>query len=294
MVSRVCRVVLFKNPLATSIKSFLDPRGTIRCSSIASTAVEERKVRVKDVEINYARTGSGEHPVLLLPGALGTIWTDFKPQIEGLDKNKLTIVAWDPPGYGKSRPPDRKYPDDFFDKDADYAHELMKVLGFPRFSLVGWSDGGITSLILAAKNPQSVRKMVVLGANAYILPHESKTYESIKNIDTWSERMKAPLMAIYGEDYFRKTWAAWVEAMINLFEKNNGDLCRDSVARIVCPTLIVHGKKDVMVDGEHAEYLKNNISNSQLEIFEKGSHNLHLRYHEEFNQLVTRFLLGNS
>lgn len=108
----------------------------------------------------------------------GTIWTDFRPQMEKLDVNKLTIVAWDPPGYGKSRPPNRTFPDDFFQRDATWAHNLMKTLGYSKFSLIGWSDGGITSLVLSAAYPDSIRKMVVFGANSYIHPDETKIYES--------------------------------------------------------------------------------------------------------------------
>ncbi|XP_074103127.1 valacyclovir hydrolase-like [Cotesia typhae] len=263
----------------------------VRNLSITSTRLEEKKINIDGIDINYLKTGAGSHPVLLLPGAVGTIWTDFKPQIEGLNKSEFTIVAWDPPGYGNSRPPEREFPADFFERDAKYAHNLMKMLGFAKFSLVGWSDGGITSLILAANYPQSVQKMVVYGSNAFILPHEMKTYESTKNIDTWSERMRAPLIAIYGEEYFRKTWTAWVEAMDKIYKNNNGDICKDFISKIKCPTLIVHGKKDVLVDQSHPEYLKNNIPNSRVEIFEKGAHNLHLRYPEEFNKLITQFLL---
>jgi len=109
----------------------------------------------------------------------GSIWTDFKPQIENLDVDKLTIVAWDPPGYGKSRPPERTFPDDFFQRDATWAHNLMKTLGYSKFSLVGWSDGGITSLLLASTYPESVNRMVVFGTNSYIHPDEIKVYESM-------------------------------------------------------------------------------------------------------------------
>lgn len=108
----------------------------------------------------------------------GTIWTDFKPQIENLNADKLTIVAWDPPGYGKSRPLDRTFPDDFFQRDATMAHNLMQILGYSKFSLIGWSDGGITSLLLASSYPENIYKMVVFGANAYIHPDEIKIYES--------------------------------------------------------------------------------------------------------------------
>lgn len=37
------------------------------------------------------------------------------------------MVAWDPRGYGHSRPPDRDFPLDFFERDAKDAVDLMKV-----------------------------------------------------------------------------------------------------------------------------------------------------------------------
>lgn len=62
-----------------------------------------------------------------MPGALGSIWTDFKPQIEGFDREKFTVLAWDPPGYGQSRPPEKDFKPDFYEKDAECALEFMKV-----------------------------------------------------------------------------------------------------------------------------------------------------------------------
>lgn len=62
-----------------------------------------------------------------MPGALGTIWSDFKPQVEGLNHNDFTLVAWDPPGYGYSRPPERQFTTKFYENDADTAYEFMKV-----------------------------------------------------------------------------------------------------------------------------------------------------------------------
>ncbi|XP_011878921.1 PREDICTED: valacyclovir hydrolase [Vollenhovia emeryi] len=283
----------FVSALCKIVKS---ERGLVSPRQLSTTAreFEERKVKVGDVEINYARVGTGGHPVLLLPGALGTIWTDFKPQMENLDVDKLTIVAWDPPGYGKSRPPDRTFSDDFFQRDAALAHGLMGVLGYSKFSLIGWSDGGITSLLLAATYPDNVRKMVVFGANAYIHPDEIKIYESIRDINKWSEKMRAPMIKAYGEDYFRKMWSDWVDAVLRLFEKQNGDLCRQALPKIKCPTLIIHGAKDPVVLSEHPTYLKQNIAGSKVHIFEKGAHNLHLRFPEEFNHLVMDFLVSQS
>ncbi|KAJ8673344.1 hypothetical protein QAD02_004606 [Eretmocerus hayati] len=259
--------------------------------SCAHEPAVEKQVLVDGININYVKVGEGEHPVLLLPGSMGSIWTDFKPQIDQLNREEFTIVAWDPPGYGKSRPPDRTFPRDFYLKDAVWACNLMKTLKYDNFSLLGWSDGGISALILAAKFPENTRKLVVTGANAYVTPEEMKIYEKIRDISTWSERMRAPLIALYGEEYFQKTWSNWIDGMKDIFDHNGGDVCKADLPKIQCPTLIVHGEKDAMVLPEHPDYLNKNIKNSRVEIFTVGAHNLHLRYAEEFNAIVEDFLL---
>ncbi|CAK9830424.1 Valacyclovir hydrolase [Anthophora retusa] len=251
---------------------------------------EEQKICVDGWNINYLKVGTGEHPVLLLPGALGSIWSHFRPQIEGLDKGKFTIVAWDPPGYGKSRPPNRTFPDDFFQRDATLARNLMKRLGYSKFSLLGWSDGGITSLILAAMFPENVRKMISVAANAYVTPEEARSYRQYQNIDTWTEELRRPLVELYGEEYFRELWFNWVDAILRISGKQDGDICKTYLPNIRCPTLIVHGRNDTGVVIEHPIYLKEHIAGAKLKIFEKGEHDLHLQYPEEFNTLVTKFL----
>lgn len=130
--------------------------------------------------INYVRSGHGQNAMILLPVALGSAFTDFKPQIEQLPKllPNYTIIAWDPPGYGKSMPPKRTFPLDFFERDAFVANTLMQTLDFPKYSILGWSDGGITGIIMAAKFNESIEKLIIWGANSYILPEEVKIYES--------------------------------------------------------------------------------------------------------------------
>ena len=57
---------------------------------------------------------------------------DFGPQLDGFDKEKFTLVAWDSPGMGFSRPPERNYKLHAIDKlyylyDAETVAKLMKV-----------------------------------------------------------------------------------------------------------------------------------------------------------------------
>lgn len=127
---------------------------SIYLSPCSSSAASGRR-RVNGVDLYYEQTGRGAHGVLLLPGALGkhsdtlglstttisladivkTLFcsatgstkTDFGPQLKSLNKERFTVVGWDPRGYGLSRPPDRDFPPDFFERDAKDAVDLMKV-----------------------------------------------------------------------------------------------------------------------------------------------------------------------
>jgi len=251
-------------------------------------SMTSNSVQVGEAKIHYVRAGDGPEPVLLMPGALGSALSDFTPQLEGLSKEKFTLIGWDPPGYGSSRPPERDF-NNFFTKDAACAKTLMEMLGFDKFSVVGWSDGGITGLILAGRFPSAVKKLVVFGSNAYISKHDIDMIDKVSDVSQWSERMKKPMYEMYG-DRFPTLWTAWCTAYRDIYNNNNGDICCGDLPRITAPTLVIHGNKDVMVAGEHLTHLTSNIPGAVQHVFPDGKHNLHFKYKTEFNALVDNFL----
>lgn len=131
-------------------------------------------------KINCLHTGSGPDALILLPGALGTIHTDFEPQIDALPEllDNHTVIVWDPPGYGKSRPPGRTFPPGFYHRDAYLADALMRRMGFDKYSVAGWSDGGSTGLVMASRYPDAIKKLIVWGAGTYVCPKELAFCES--------------------------------------------------------------------------------------------------------------------
>lgn len=253
-------------------------------------SLKETKISVKGYNINHLVVGSGPHPVLLIPGACGSIWTDFKPQVENLNREKFTVVAWDPPGYGNSRPPEKKFTLDFYQEDAEMGVELMKALNFEKYSLLGWSDGGIVAMIIAGTHQEKINKMAVWGSNAYIVQSEVNAVQAIRDVSKWSANMREPLEKVYGKEYFSILWNQWIDAYVAIFEKRNGDICKSLLPKISCPTLILHGTLDPMVAPEHFPYLLENIKGSQSKIFKDGKHNIHLKYAKEFNQSIEDFL----
>lgn len=265
---------------------------TFSCQNVLSQ-LSEHKIQVGECNINYVQLGNSrksDRAIILLPGALGSAQSDFKPQLEGLPPllKQHSIIAWDPPGYGKSDPP-KSYHLDFYQEDADIAHRLMEKLGLPKYSILGWSDGGITGMIMAADHPEAVNKLVIWGSNAYVIEKETEIYESIRDVSKWSQKMREPMEKMYGEG-FKQLWNDWIDTLLKIYKERNGDICKDHLAKIICPTLIVHGAKDPMIAHEHVPYLKEHIKNSEVHIFPEGKHNIHLRYAKEFNDLVVQFL----
>nr|XP_036866862.1 valacyclovir hydrolase [Manis javanica] len=228
------------------------------------TSVTNAKVSVNGVHLHYQQTGEGEHAVLLLPGMLGSGETDFGPQIKNLNKKLFTVVAWDPRGYGHSRPPDRDFPVDFFERDAKDAIDLMKTLKFKKVSLLGWSDGGITALIAAAKYPSYISKMVICGANAYVTDEDEKIYQGIRDVSKWSERTRKPLETLYGYDYLAKICEKWVDGIKQFKHLPDGSICRHVLPLVQCPTLIVHGEKDPLVPRFHADFIHKHVRESRF------------------------------
>ncbi|ELU06268.1 hypothetical protein CAPTEDRAFT_156358 [Capitella teleta] len=248
----------------------------------------------------------GNHVVLLLPGALGSAKTDFAYQMQNLNKDIFTLIAWDPRGYGQSRPPVRDWPEHFLRRDAEDAAQFMEKLmmqlqevtkSMPKnvnqdkFSLLGWSDGGITAMILAAMIPEKIRKLVVWGANAFVTKEEIETYEKIRDVNQWSGMMRKPFEDTYGTEYFSQQFGNWVDAFSKFQDNPEGDICREDLSKITCPTLVLHGQKDPLVPQFHADFLIENIQGSQLKLFPEGKHNLHMRFNKEFNSVVEQFLL---
>jgi len=123
------------------------------------------RVRVRGVNLYFEQRGEGP-PILCLPGALGSGTTDFGPQLEAWSE-WFTVIASDPRGYGRSRPPERDFPADFFRRDAEDMVGLMAAIGYERFVLGGWSDGA-TAVLLAGSHPERVIKLVIWGGNSII------------------------------------------------------------------------------------------------------------------------------
>jgi len=243
--------------------------------------------QVRGVNLYYEDRGQG-YPLLLIPGALGTGQSDFAPQLDALPGEGVRVIAPDARGYGKSRPPEREFPLDFYEQDAQDCAELMDAIGCCSYAVGGWSDGAIIGLLLTLIRPRQIIKLVIWGGNAHLTSEDIEAYEQTRLLSSWSPRMVQAMGKIYG-DQLQDLWSAWCDAMQAIY-KAGGDICRQRLDEIRCPTLILHGGKDPLVPNFHADILHQGIVGSQLHVFPDGKHNIHQAYAREFNQMLVDFL----
>lgn len=268
----------------------LQPRSLASAAAAPMSATHEsRYVDANGHRFYVVKAGSdsAKQPVLCMPGALGTAVTDFPQQLEGLSEQHQ-VISFDPRGYGNSRPPVRDWPADFYHRDARDAHAIMESLGFSEYNVVGWSDGANAAVILAAMQPQAVRRLVIFGGNAWVDQDDIDSYEATREVKkNWSKRMLATHLPVYGDD-LQPMWDGFCDAMKGLLSRG-GDICQKEALRIQCMTFVLAGAKDPMVPMCHPEWFSKNIRSARLHVFPEGKHNIHIKYAQEFNQLVMDF-----
>ena len=130
----------------------------------------------------------------------GSVQSNYWPVFKKMDKTKFTLIGIDPEGYGKSRPPERNiFTEEFcLERDARLAGQVMEVtikfqsipssrssilnqadllffqkLGYEKYAVVGWSNGGLTASLLSALLPQNVTRTVLCNAPMWPSDHNN-------------------------------------------------------------------------------------------------------------------------
>lgn len=254
---------------------------------MSSRPSESGKMNLSDgSSIYYEKHGNGPEKVLLVPGGTGSIRTDMQPLIDSLDKSKLTIVAFDPIGYGRSRPPDRNYNIgiDMYKKDASHAIELMEKLSCPSFTWIGWSDGGRTGLMAAGLYPSKIDRLIIWGATPMVTDRQKAGLETSVNLALWTNERRDLFHTEYGPELAQTMWTRHVK-----FYQTLGNLCQELVPKIRCPTLILHGARDI-VEEELVKNIAKQIPISEMHVYPDGHHDIHISKNSDFTKRVHAFI----
>ena len=163
---------------------------------------------------------------------------------------RYRVISADLPGSGRSEPQPREYTPTYFEEDARAFAALLRQLETGPAHLVGYSDGGEVSLLMAATMPDSVRSVATWGAAGTIpedqLPLLDAFYDVIDSpiepLKDFSEQLKAE----YGEANARAMTRSFVSA-IRAIVADGGDISLSRAAAITCPVLLIVGEHDFFI-----------------------------------------------
>jgi pimeloyl-ACP methyl ester carboxylesterase len=124
--------------------------------------VEPRYEDLTGLRVRYVRRGHGP-AVVLVHGLASSMYT-WADVIPALAKDH-DVVAVDLPGFGGSDIPDDLSPSVY----PDTVLALMDRLGISRATLIGNSLGGAVAVVLAARHPERVRRLVLIDSAGFNL-----------------------------------------------------------------------------------------------------------------------------
>ena len=242
-------------------------------------ANEQGYVENDGARIWYSSYGAGA-AVILLHGGLGNSG-NWGYQVPALAKAGYQVVLIDSRGHGRSTRDKRPYTYELMAADLS---AVMDGLQLKKASLVGWSDGACTALVLAARNPARAAGVFFFGCN--MDPSGTKEFVFTPIIGRCLNRHK--------EDYARlsKTpdqFDSFFEA-VGLMQRTQPNYSTEDLARIKVPVTIVLSEFDEFIKREHAEYLAQSIPNAEFILLPGVSHFAPLQRPEQFNAVLLQFL----
>ncbi|MGE5153020.1 MAG: alpha/beta fold hydrolase [Bdellovibrio bacteriovorus] len=250
--------------------------GVLIASATGADDVQGNWARVNGHWMYYLRVGAGT-PVLLLHGGGDSGVGSFAKQIDDLVNGGHLVIA--PDQVGQGRTPDVPGPLTYEGMTEDTA-ELLRQLRLGPANVVGFSDGGIVGLILAARHPDLVRRLAVSGVN--ISPSGLREGE----LDALRADGDAESPGAETESTSSKLRALWLNA------PTDEDIGEDALREIRQPVLIMAGDHD-MVRLDHTLAIYDVLPNAQLFILPDTGHGTFASRSDWVNPVLLGFLGGS-
>jgi 3-oxoadipate enol-lactonase len=245
-------------------------------------------VRVRDIELDYERSGNPDGPpLLLIMGMSGTALHWGEPFLEPLRRD-FDVIAYDHRGVGASQRLDGPIT---IRELAEDAAGLLGALGLDSAHVMGISMGGMVAQELALRHPQMIRT-VTLGCTYCGGPGSALAPPSTL------QKLQAAVASGEREVVLRAGWEINVSATLaaddEAWASFRGIGMRRAVALPVImqqlracaehdaferlpelaqlPTLVIHGTEDELLPVQNGRLIASRIPGSQLEIFEGVGH----------------------
>jgi pimeloyl-ACP methyl ester carboxylesterase len=241
--------------------------------------------------IYYEEQGSGT-PVLVLPGFAESI-EDFAALMEALMGAGYRVIAADLPGSGRSEPQPRTYTATYYEDDARSLAALLEHLATEPAHVIGFSDGGMTALLMASLTPGVARSVLTWGAAGTISDPGGHLIEAMYNIVDNPipplQGFRDFLIATYGETNARIMTQSMATAKTGIIDAG-GDVSLSKAGNITCPVLLISGEHDIFAPPSLASELAARIRAVEVLVAEGAEHNVYMDRPEWLMQTILDWL----
>ena len=216
-------------------------------------------ITVNNVNLYYEVAGSGA-PLVMVHGN-GETHAIFDKALPLLAEH-FTCYLLDSRGHGQSQPVTEYHYADM----AEDVFQFIQALGLEHVTYYGFSDGGIIGLLLAAKHPRLLEKMVISGAN------------------TRPDAVVKRIVRLF--------------KVINFLHKNplfeliltEPHITKEQLQAIETPTLVLAGSKDLVLE-EDTRFIAESIPHATLKILPGESHTSYIVHKEKIAELILDYCL---
>ena len=206
-------------------------------------------------------------------------------QTRYLANHGWNVLALDLPGHCRSA----GTPPATVEEAADFVIALLDAAGLQKASLVGHSFGSLIALEAAARVPERVSHLVLVGTaypmkvSPLLLENSvSQPFKAIDMVNTFSHSMLAPPPStlgpgtwLYGGSRALMKRVLASNAAVNVFhtgfkacdDYRNGET---AMARVKAPTLFVLGRQDQMTPPKAAQSLISNAAQAKVVMLDAG------------------------
>ena len=272
--------------------------------SASAAGDEVRFVQADGISVAYTEKGTGEPLVLLHGGGLtSAMWGK---QVDALAAHYRVILP-DTRGHGRTDNPDHAFG---YTLLADDVAAFCRALGLEKPIIMGYSDGGITTLTVGIRHPELARALVVGGAVPPVEAEDMRHYFEgmaayYAPVTKRADLTDADLDAMYKADpeswsFFAKQHAKpgrddfWRTLMKDVWNTWNQPesyaYTAEQLAAVHVPVLGVLGERDECFRPVAAARLADALPAGELAVVPGAGHNAFRAKAELFNSLVLDFL----
>jgi pimeloyl-ACP methyl ester carboxylesterase len=240
------------------------------------------QVPLTNVNLYYEKHGEGA-PLICLHNFSANGRSRFTPLLPILTKH-FTCYLVDLRAHGRSDNPTGLWTHQESAKDII---ELCEKLRIDSAYFLGTSSGGMTLLKVARMKPELVRAMVVDSATIRV-PEASRAFYKRPDL------LKPSILKFYEDanEIYGKEYGVYLAQTFYDFRLPDADVNVDPAVLqdITCPTLIIHGDRDLFFPVDIAVDMKKNIPNSSLSVFPNTGHIVTEFYPERIAEMTVDFL----